>query len=613
MTRQTAHQYDESKIKTLSSLEHIRKRPGMYIGRLGNGSHPDDGIYILLKEVIDNSIDEFIMGVGDKVDITITDDGVCRIRDYGRGIPLGKVVECVSVINTGAKYNTDVFQFSVGLNGVGTKAVNALSSDFTVCAFREGKYQKAHFTYGQLSSEKGGKTDEADGTLIEFTPDTDLFPEFSFDLEYIEKRLWRYAYLNAGLKLYFNGNCYHSENGLLDLLADELNGNQLYEPIFFSDKSLEFALTHTDEYGDSYFSFVNGTFTSEGGTHLSAFREGILKGVNEFSGKKFTGKDVRDGIVGTLAVKVQEPVFESQTKNKLGNTEIRSWIVNAVKDIVEDHLYKHPETAELLLDKVQRNERVRRELQSVRREAKAKAKKVALKIPQLKDCKYHPSKKKPSRKGRENMIFITEGQSAAGSIVSSRDPMTQAVFSLKGKPMNVYGHRLDLLYKNEEMYSLMRALDIEESVGTLRFDKIILATDADVDGLHIRNLLLTFFLHYFEPLIKLGYVYILETPIFRVRNTKETVYCYSDREKGSAESRLKGRGKAQKRVEVTRFKGLGEISPKEFKQFIGPDMRRRQVRIDTLSEISKVLNFYMGKNTPERRQYIMDHLDLRPA
>ena len=610
---ETAHQYDESKIKTLSSLEHIRKRPGMYIGRLGNGTHPDDGIYILLKEVIDNSVDEFIMGVGSKVDITIDEDGFCQIRDYGRGIPLGKVVECVSVINTGAKYNTDVFQFSVGLNGVGTKAVNALSSDFMVCAFREGKYKKASFNYGTLNSEEEGKTKEKDGTLIEFMPDQDLFPEFLFDQQYIEKRLWRYAYLNAGLKLYFNDTCYFSENGLLDLLAEELNGNQIYEPLFYSDKSLEFAFTHTDEYGDSYFSFVNGTFTSEGGTHLSAFREGILKGVNEFSGKKFTGKDVRDGIVGTLAVKVQEPVFESQTKNKLGNTEIRSWIVNTVKDAVADHLYKYPEAAELLLDKVQRNERVRRELQSVRREAKAKAKKVALKIPQLKDCKYHPSKNKPSKPGQENMIFITEGQSAAGSIVSSRDPMTQAVFSLKGKPMNVYGQRLDLLYKNEEMYSLMRALDVEESVGTLRFDKIILATDADVDGLHIRNLLLTFFLHYFEPLIKLGHVHILETPIFRVRNNKDTMYCYSDKEKTQAVTKLKGRGKQQKRVEMTRFKGLGEISPKEFKQFIGPDMRLRQVRIDTLSEISKVLSFYMGKNTPERRQYIMDHLDLRPV
>jgi topoisomerase-4 subunit B len=607
-----AHQYDESKIKTLSSLEHIRKRPGMYIGRLGNGSHPDDGIYILLKEVIDNAVDEYIMGYGKRVDISIDEQGRCRVRDYGRGIPLGKVVECVSVINTGAKYNTDVFQFSVGLNGVGTKAVNALSSRFMVCAFREGKYKKAVFEFGTLKEEEEGKTAEKNGTLIEFLPDSELFPSFAFDPAYVDQRLWRYAYLNAGLSLYLGDTKYYSENGLLDLLANELDGKELYPAIHSQEKALEFAFTHCDDYGDTYFSFVNGTYTSEGGTHLSAFREGILKGVNEFSGKKYTGKDVRDGIVGTLAVKVQEPVFESQTKNKLGNTDIRPWIVNAVREAVATHLYKYPETAEVLMDKVQRNERIRKELQSVRKEAKAKAKKVAFKIPQLKDCKYHPSRKNPSREGRENMVFITEGQSAAGSIVSSRDPMTQAVFSLKGKPMNVFGQRLDLLYKNDEMYSLMRALNVEDSIADLRFDKIILATDADVDGLHIRNLLLTFFLHYFEPLIKLGHVYILETPIFRVRTRKKTIYCYSDEEKEAGIRELKGRASA-KTVEVTRFKGLGEISPPEFKQFIGPDMRIAQVRIDNLSEVSRVLKFYMGKNTPDRRKYIMDHLTLRPV
>ncbi len=604
-----AHQqYDESKIKTLSSLEHIRKRPGMYIGRLGDGSHPDDGVYILLKEVIDNSVDEFIMGAGKEVFITIEEENICKIRDYGRGIPLGKLVECVSVINTGAKYNTDVFQFSVGLNGVGTKAVNALSTWFSVTAFRDGQFKKAFFEFGTLQGEEEGETKEKNGTLIEFQPDSLLFVDFQFDKEYIRKRLWRYAYLNAGLKLHFEDECYHSVNGLLDLLSAEIDDNNLYEPIFASSKSLEFAFTHTDDYSDTYFTFVNGTYTSEGGTHLSAFREGLLKGVNEFSGKKFNGKDVRDGIVGTLSIKVQEPIFESQTKNKLGNTEIRSWIVNEVKDAVATYLYKHPDTAEFLLDKVQRNERVRRELQSVRKEAKAKAKKVALKIPQLKDCKYHPSKKKPSKSGQENMVFITEGQSAAGSIVSSRDPMTQAVFSLKGKPMNVFGQRLDLLYKNDEMYSLMRALDVEESISNLRFDKVILATDADVDGLHIRNLLLTFFLHYFEPLIKLGHIYILETPIFRVRNKKVTHYCYSDKEKVNSIRELKGRSRDAKNVEITRFKGLGEISPPEFKQFIGDDIRLKQVQIDSLSEVTRVLRFYMGKNTPERKDYIMDRL-----
>jgi len=600
--------YDESKVKTLSSLEHIRKRPGMYIGRLGSGTHPDDGIYILLKEVIDNSVDEFIMGAGKKVDVSISEEGRVRIRDFGRGIPLGKVVECVSIINTGAKYSTDVFQFSVGLNGVGTKAVNAMSEYFKVTAFREGKFASATFFNGVLKDKKKGKSSEPDGTLVEFLPDSNLFADFRFNLEYVDKQLWRYAYLNAGLKLYLGKTCYHSANGLLDLLDKELGGQGIYDPVYYQDSTLEFAFSHTEGYSDTYFSFVNGTYTSEGGTHLSAFREGVLKGVNEFSNKKFTGNDVRDGIVGTLSVKIVEPVFESQTKNKLGNTDIRAWIVNKVKDAVSSALYKDTELADRFLEKVQRNQKVRKELQSVRKEAKAKARKVALKIPQLKDCKHHPTRNKPSARDKENMIFITEGQSAAGSIVSSRDPLTQAVFSLKGKPMNVLGHKLALLYKNDEMYSLMRALNIEESITDLRFDKVILATDADVDGLHIRNLLLTFFLHYFEPLVKLGHVYILETPIFRVRNKKETFYCYTDKEKDKAIRKLQGKGKVKKAVETTRFKGLGEISPKEFKQFIGPDIILKQVDIGSVSEMAEVLSFYMGKNTPERKAYIMENL-----
>jgi DNA gyrase/topoisomerase IV subunit B len=604
----STHNYDESKIKTLSSLEHIRKRPGMYIGRLGDGSNQDDGIYILLKEVVDNAVDEFIMGAGKRINITIENDGFVRVRDFGRGIPLGKIVDCVSVINTGAKYNTEVFQFSVGLNGVGTKAVNALSSSFRVTAFREGRFATAHFSKGVIESQDEGDASEKNGTLIEFFPDQELFPDFSFDPKYIEKRMWRYAYLNAGLKLYLNKSLYYSANGLLDLLDKELDGENLYAPIYFKDAVCEFAFSHIDSYGENYYTFVNGTYTSEGGTHLSAFREGILKGINEFSNKKFINTDVRDGIVATLAIKVKEPVFESQTKNKLGNTEVRSWIVNIVKDAVSSALYKNSEIAETLIDKILRNEKVRKELQSVRKEARSKARKVAFKIPQLKDCKHHPSKGKPSSEGQENMIFITEGQSAAGSIVSSRDPMTQAVFSLKGKPMNVLGQKLALLYKNEEMYSLMRALDIEDSISTLRFDKVIFATDADVDGLHIRNLLLTFFLHYFEPLVKMGHVYILETPIFRVRNKQETIYCYSEKEKVAATKKLQGRGKRILNVETTRFKGLGEISPKEFKQFIGPDIRLRSVTLDSLSEVSKVLSFYMGKNTPERKQYIMENL-----
>ncbi len=604
----SSHNYDESKIKTLSSLEHIRKRPGMYIGRLGDGSNQDDGIYILLKEVVDNAVDEFIMGAGKRVNIEIVEDDRVRVRDFGRGIPLGKIVDCVSVINTGAKYNTDVFQFSVGLNGVGTKAVNALSEDFTVKAFRDGKFASATFQKGVLVDQQEGDTEEKNGTLIDFLPDGEMFPSFAFDQEFIEKRIWRYAYLNAGLKIYFNKQLFHSANGLLDLLAKELNGDNIYEPIYYKDSTLEFAFSHVDSYGENYYTFVNGTYTSEGGTHLSAFREGILRGINEFSGKKFVNTDVRDGIVGTLAIKIKEPVFESQTKNKLGNTEVRSWIANTVKDAVSDTLYKNSESAELLLDKIQRNEKLRKELQSVRKEAKAKARKVAFKIPQLKDCKYHPSKGKPSPPDKENMIFITEGQSAAGSIVSSRDPLTQAVFSLKGKPMNVLGQKLAVLYKNEEMYSLMRALDIEDSIANLRYDKVILATDADVDGLHIRNLLLTFFLHYFEPLVKMGNIYILETPIFRVRTKAQTIYCYSEQEKVKATSKLEGRGKRKLNVETTRFKGLGEISPKEFGQFIGDDIRLRSVTLDSLSQVSKVLSFYMGKNTPERKQYIMENL-----
>ena len=605
---ESLHSYDESKIKTLSSLDHIRKRPGMYIGRLGDGSHHDDGIYILLKEVVDNAIDEFIMGAGKRINIQISATGYVTVRDFGRGIPLGKIIDCVSTINTGAKYNTDVFQFSVGLNGVGTKAVNALSEEFTVSSYRDGKFASAKFSEGRLLESTEGDTEEKNGTFVEFMPSRKMFPEFTFDPVFIEKRLWRYAYLNAGLRIYFDKKVYHSANGLLDLLGKELEGVELYPPIYYRDATLEFAFSHTDTFSDCYYTFVNGTYTSEGGTHLSAFREGILKGINEFSGKKFINTDVRDGIVGTLAIKVKDPVFESQTKNKLGNTEVRSWIAGKVRDAVASALYKNTESAQKLLEKIQRNEEVRKELQSVRSEARANAKKVALKIDQLKDCKYHPSKAKPSEAGRESMVFITEGQSAAGSIVSSRDPLTQAVFSLKGKPLNVYGQKMAVLYKNEEMYALMRALDIEESISDLRYDKVILATDADVDGLHIRNLLLTFFLHYFEPLVKLGYIHILETPIFRVRNKQETIYCYSEQEKQAAVRKLQGGASKGSTVETTRFKGLGEISPKEFKQFIGPDIRLRSVTLDSLSEVSKVLSFYMGKNTPMRRKYIMEHL-----
>jgi len=604
----STHTYDESKIKTLSSLEHIRKRPGMYIGRLGDGSNQDDGIYILLKEVVDNAVDEFIMGAGKRINISISESGYVKVRDFGRGIPLGKLVDCVSIINTGAKYNTEVFQFSVGLNGVGTKAVNALSDTFIVSSFREGKFASARFENGKLTDQSAGDTKEKNGTAIEFLPSRAMFTDFLFDASFIEKRLWRYAYLNAGLKIYFDKKLFFSSKGLLDLLDKELEDANIYPAIYYKDATLEFAFSHTDTFGDCYYTFVNGTYTSEGGTHLSAFREGILKGINEYSNKKFVNTDVRDGIIGTLAIKIKDPVFESQTKNKLGNTEVRSWIATTVKNAVSSALYKDTDSAQKLIDKIVHNEKVRKELQSVRTEARAKAKKVALKIDQLKDCKYHPSRKKKSDKDKENMLFITEGQSAAGSIVASRDPLTQAVFSLKGKPMNVFGQKLVTLYKNEEMYSLMRALDVEDSISNIRFDKVILATDADVDGLHIRNLLLTFFLHYFEPLVKLGYIYILETPIFRVRTKKETIYCYSEKERQLATKKLQGRGAKKTPVETTRFKGLGEISPKEFKQFIDDNIRLRSVTLDSLSEVTKVLSFYMGKNTPQRKQYIMENL-----
>ena len=604
----SAENYDETKIKTLSSLEHIKLRPGMYIGRLGNGSHPDDGIYILLKEIIDNGVDEFIMGAGKQIIINISDDGHVNIRDFGRGIPLGKIVDCVSVINTGAKYNTDVFQFSVGLNGVGTKAVNALSETFTATAYRDGKFATATFEKGNLIAEKGGTTKEKNGTEISFYPSPVIFKNFVFKKETIHTRLWRYAYLNAGLKLKFDSETFYSKRGLLDLLANEVGDTDLYVPLHHHDETLEFTFTHINGYGENYFSFVNGTYTNEGGTHLSAFREGILKAVNQFTGKKFSGNDVREGIVGVIAVKVVEPIFESQTKNKLGNTEIRSTIVNIVRESVVDALYKNAELAETMIYKIQQNAKIRKELQSVQKEAKAKAKRVTFRIPQLKDCKFHPKKGNPSKEGHENMIFITEGQSASGSIVSARDPMTQAVFSLKGKPMNVYGQSMALLYKNDEMYNLMRTLNIEDGIGHLRFDKIIFATDADVDGLHIRNLLLTFFLHYFEPLVKMGHIYILETPIYRVRNKKETFYCYSEKEKDVASRKVQGRGKVKKQVETTRFKGLGEISPPEFKQFIGSDMRLAQVTVDRVSEVPELLSFYMGKNTPARKEYITENL-----
>ena len=602
MNRQTEVTYDESKIQTLSSLEHIRLRPGMYIGRLGSGSHPNDGIYILLKELIDNSIDEFFMGHGKRIDIRI-DNGEVSVRDFGRGIPLGKVVDCVSIINTGAKYNSEVFQFSVGLNGVGTKAVNALSEKFEVVSHREGKAVHASFLNGVLSGNPVQEsTSERDGTRVKFLPDPAIFPKFSFDFSMIRKRLWNYAYLNRGLTLVLNGEKFKSERGLHDLLHEEVQDTQLYDIIHVQSTHFEFAMTHTDRYGEENFSYVNGHYTEDGGSHLSAFREGILKGVNQFFKSSFDGPDVRDGIVSAVAVKIQEPIFESQTKNKLGNSDLRSSLMPEVRDAITDYLYKNPPAAEALKQKIQTNERIRKELNNVKKAARENARKTALTIPNLKDCKHHFQDS--SGKGEESTIFLTEGVSAGGSMISSRDVLTQAIFCLKGKPLNCWGMGKDALYKNLELYNIMKALGIEDSLEGLRYNRIVLATDADVDGLHIRNLLLTFFLHYYEPLVVRGHLYILETPLFRVRNQKKTLYCYSDAEKETALEQLK----KGKHLEVTRFKGLGEISPKEFGQFIGEEMRAVPVGIEHIHEVSQLLNFYMGTNTSERRNYIMEHL-----
>lgn len=593
-----AQEYDESKIQTLSSLEHIRKRSGMYIGRLGNGNNPDDGIYVLLKEIIDNSIDEYIMGYGKRIVVEIKDRRV-KVRDYGRGIPLGKVVECVSVINTGAKYNDDVFQFSVGLNGVGTKAVNALSQYFRVVSVRDGNFQEALFERGKLVSERSGSgTKERNGVFMEFIPDNEIFGEYEYNLDFVRKRLWNYAYLNRGLTLVLGKESFFSDKGLYDLLQSEVGEDNHYETIYFRNDRLEVAFTHTHNYGETYFSFVNGQYTSDGGTHLSAFKEGVLKGINEYFKTSYTGQDVRECMAGCISIKLREPVFESQTKNKLGNTEIRSWIVSDVKSGVEDYLHKHVDEAKKLEDIIIRNEKLRKELNLVKKEAKEAAKKIALKIPKLKDCKYHLQ---DGEKGAGSMIFLTEGQSASGSMVGSRDVYTQAIFSLRGKPLNVFGKGRTEIYKNEEFYNLTMALGIENSIEDLRYGKIVIATDADNDGFHIRNLLLTFFLSYYEELVAAGRVYVLETPLFRVRNKKVTKYCYSEKERDAAARKIAN-------AEITRFKGLGEISPNEFGQFIGADIRLVQVGIQNRQQVQGLLDFYMGSNTPKRKEYIMENL-----
>ena len=595
--------YDDKHIQTLSALEHIRARPGMYIGRTGDGSQYEDGIYVLLKEVIDNSVDEFLMGFGRKIDITLDyNSGAVSVRDYGRGIPLGKVVDCVSIINTGAKFNDDVFQFSVGMNGVGTKAANALSTAFEVRAFRGGEFSEAFFDFGKLASRKRGKckAPEKDGTFVRFVPDPGIFKKYQFREEHVERRLKMFAYLNAKLTLNLNGRAIVSEHGLLDLIHDEAQFEKLYQPFHHRSKMLELVFTHTNRFSEDYYSFVNGQFTNDGGTHLSAFKEGLLKAVNEFSKKKFDGDDVREGIIGAIAIRLKDPVFESQTKNKLGNTEIRSELVAEVKRVVEEMFHREPAEAGKLISKIEETSKLRAELNSVKKLARERSRAVSVRVPQLKDCKHHLNKQKNA--GLDSMIFITEGQSAAGSIVSSRDVNTQAIFTLKGKPLNVCNLKRDALYKNVEIYNLMQSLDIEETVDRLRYQKVILATDADVDGLHIRNLMITLFVKFFDRVIREGHLYILETPLFRVRNKKETNYCYTE------EDRVSAIGRCGKNAEITRFKGLGEIDAKEFKEFIGKKMRLTPVDCTQDHNLQNTVEFYMGSNTPDRRKYIMDKL-----
>ena len=600
LLREQAESYSEDDIKTLQGLEHIRQRPGMYIGRLGDGSHQDDGIYVLFKEVLDNAIDEYVMGYGRRIDVAI-EENTFTIRDYGRGIPPGKLVDCVSNINTGGKFNSDKYQFTVGMNGVGTKAVNALSSRFVAESIRSGKGKRATFKYGKLQSVEDFDTEERNGTRISFTPDPEKFVNYKIKIEFVERRLWMYAYLNSGLSLYLNNQRYYSKNGLQDLLSNEIEAEaELYSTIHYKDERIEFAFCHAAESGEKYFSFVNGQYTSDGGTHLSAFKGGLLRAVNEHFSSEFDARDLRDGIIGAVAVKVKEPVFESQTKNKLGNTDVKAWIENTVKTAVIDYLLKNPPEAEKLLEKVKRNEDLRKAFNKIKSNTKEMTKSLSLRNSKLKDCKHHFGDR--SKFADETMIFLVEGDSAGGSLVQSRNPDYQAVFSLRGKPLNCYGKQLIDVYDNKEFFYITKTLNIEEDLENLRYAKVIIASDADVDGLHIRNLLITFFLSYFESLVMSGHLYILETPLFRVRNKKVTHYCYSEEERDAMAAKL-GKG-----AEITRFKGLGEISADEFKQFIGEDIRLEKVTIENSKGIPEMLKFYMGDNTPERWEHIVENL-----
>lgn len=601
--------YSEENIRTLDWQEHIRLRPGMYIGKLGDGSSADDGIYILLKEIIDNSIDEFRMKSGKRIEIKV-DEGRVTIRDYGRGIPLGKVVDAVSKMNTGGKYDSKAFKKSVGLNGVGTKAVNALSDEFRVRSFREGKVKVAEFSQGNMVNDfPETDTSDRNGTEISFVPDHGIFTHFKFRKEYIERMLRNYAYLNPGLKIVFNGETYFSENGLKDLLDEELEGEILYPIVHLKDEDIELAITHSDKsQTETYFSFVNGQNTTQGGTHLNAFREAYVKTIREFFNKSFEAADIRKSIIAAISINVEEPVFESQTKTKLGSNDIgpngptvRTFIIDFLKNKLDNFLHKNPEVAEAIYKKIIVSERERKELSGIQKLARERAKKVSLHNKKLRDCRQHYNDQKATRKS-ETMIFITEGDSASGSITKSRDVETQAVFSLKGKPLNCYGLTKKIVYENEEFNLLQAALNIEDSLEDLRYNHVIIATDADVDGMHIRLLMITFFLQFFPDLIKNGHLYILQTPLFRVRNKKETRYCYSE------EERLKALDELGKNPEITRFKGLGEISPDEFKHFIGKDIRLEPVVLGKDKTIEEILEFYMGKNTPDRQTFILENL-----
>jgi len=604
-------EYTEDSIKSLDWKEHIRLRPGMYIGKLGDGSAQDDGIYVLVKEVMDNCIDEHMMGHGRTIDVKITDHRV-EVRDYGRGIPLGKVVDCVSKINTGGKYDSGAFQKSVGLNGVGTKAVNALSNYFKVQSFRQGETKVAEFKQGVVVKDHSVSSSSGrNGTLVVFEPDESIFKNYHFIPEYLNDLLWNYAFLNAGLTINFNGNKFHSENGLKDLLERKTEADNLRYPIIhLRGEDIEMALTHSNQYGEEYYSFVNGQNTTHGGTHLAAFREAIVKTIRDFYGKNFDATDVRASIVGSIAVRVQEPVFESQTKTKLGSQNVgpdgptmRTFVNDFVKKELDNYLHRNSAVAEALHKRILQSERERKEIAGVKKLANERAKKANLHNKKLRDCRVHYSDSKGDRK-EETMIFITEGDSASGSITKSRDVQTQAVFSLRGKPLNCYNLTKKVVYENEEFNLLQHALNIEDGIEGLRYRKIVIATDADVDGMHIRLLLLTFFLQFFPDLIKQGHIYILDTPLFRVRNKKETIYCYSDEERKAAIAKI------GEKAEITRFKGLGEISPEEFGNFIGEDIRLDPIILNKDTTIKQLLSFYMGKNTPDRQEFIVNNLKV---